>query len=583
MSNIYINFGNGTSTGYYAVPLFAINTAYVSTSNGGRGDYVRQLATPALTLERVFRCTTSGTSAATEPAWTMTKNGTTTSGTAVFTECTGQEADQVSGTWKAPHALLQNAMTATWGVAGDTFFVGDNHAQTQGSALTLASPGTAAAPCGIYCVNATGSVPPVSADLRTTATITTTGAFGINTSGHLRMNGITLSAGTGASGAAINLCSGGGNQFYRNCAMRHGTTNAGGNLLVIGNFSSSAARIEWNNTTYQPNGVDAAINVPAASFIWRNTSAAIAGSFALTPLFVDTQARLGNALLEGIDLSAFGSGKTIVAAQGGPTKFIIKDCKIGSGVTVAATPTFPGAEIHILRSDSSGTNYRSDKYSYQGTQVVETTIVRTGGASDGTTGISWNITTNANNKWLMPYEANPSVLWNGVIGNDVTITLEGVWNAAALPNNDDIWFDAEYLGSFGSPLGSFKTCGKTDGLATGAALTASTQAWDSGVTARANATTYAIGNARKVASNPGRVWFCTTAGTSASSEPAGYASGVDGGSVTDGSAVFRAAVRFSMSAVLTSPTPAQAGPVTVYLKAGKASATFFVDPAPTLS
>src|SRR6266404_558133 len=104
MANWYIG-----SVEWTAVAAWAALTAYVSTSNGGRGDYVRQLAAPSTGNERVFRCTTSGTSLASEPSCTLTKNATTTETAGpVWTECTGQEADQVAGTWKAPHARLQN-------------------------------------------------------------------------------------------------------------------------------------------------------------------------------------------------------------------------------------------------------------------------------------------------------------------------------------------------------------------------------------------------------------------------------------------------------------------------------------------
>src|SRR3990167_8483049 len=166
MANIYVG-----SVQYTAVAQWAALTAYVSTSNGGRGDYVRQLAAPAAGSERVFRCTTSGTSLAAEPTWTTTKNGTTTEAAGpVWTECTGQEADQVSGTWKAPHARLANAVASTWGAAGDTFYVADDHTYTYGANTTLTFPGTAASPNKLLCVRVTGgTVPPVSADLKVVA------------------------------------------------------------------------------------------------------------------------------------------------------------------------------------------------------------------------------------------------------------------------------------------------------------------------------------------------------------------------------------------------------------------------------
>ena len=68
-------------------------------------------------------------------------------------------------------------------------------------------------------------------------------------------------------------------------------------------------------------------------------------------------------------------------------------------------------------------------------------------------------------------------------------------------------------------------------------------------------------------------------GNSASSEPAGYASAVDGGTVSDGNATFRALVRFKVSVSLPN---AQIGVADVALKMGKASANYWIDFVPVL-
>jgi hypothetical protein len=469
--------------------------------------------------------------------------------------------------WANAYTTLAAAFTAK--AAGDVFYVSDDHAETQASAMTLVSPGTAANPCFVYCVNHAGTVPPVSADLRTTATVTTTGAFGIviGATGTTYYYGITFQAGTGATNAFFSVTSTGHTNF-KSCQLAKLGTNASTNSINIG----GSAFCVMENTTVKFGSTGDGIRANAR-LIWKDTASAISGATLPTTLF--TASSVGQiATVEGVDLSALGSGKTLVASAALVSLLVLKDCKLGASVTVAATPTNLGGRVIVSRADSSGTNYIEQLYDYAGTQTDETVIIRTSGASDGTTAKSRKIVTTANSKWQFPFEATPIAIWQDST-SAATATLEGVWNAAALPNNDEIWFDVEYLGAAGNPQGSFATGTKADGLASGSALTASTVAWDSLVTARANTTAYSLADVRKVASNPGRIFFCTTAGTSNGSEPVGYASAVDGGSVTDGSAVFRAGVRFKQT---ISFTAAQKGLVYAYVKAAKVSSTFYIDP-----
>jgi len=227
--------------------------------------------------------------------------------------------------------------------------------------------------------------------------------------------------------------------------------------------------------------------------------------------------------MEGVDLSALGSGKTITAsnATGGSMPTYLIDCKINASVTIAATPSNVwSSRVDAIRCDSGATNYHQRRYWYEGTLQEETTIVRTGGATDGTTPISWKIVTTANSKWVMPFEAFPISIWNSRTSASLTVTVYGIWGGGAVPNNDDIWFVVEYLGSTGAPLASFATTTKSNNLATGTALASDTSTW--------------------------------------------------GGSTTK----FKMAVTF---------TPQLTGYLRVYVKAAKASSTFYIDPLPVLS
>lgn len=420
--------------------------------------------------------------------------------------------------WANAYTTLAAACTAK--VAGDTFWVAHNHGETQASAMVITSPGTEIAPCRIYCVNSAGSVPPASADFRTTATISTTGANSMTLAGSVfECRGIKFSAGSAAFAASLAVNQTIGRSWKCiDCAFilnntspssRIGAPQTGGpNVLV------------WENTTVQFGDVGQRINVNGR-FIWRNTASAIVGSVPTSLMAANSSA--GSIAVEGVDFSAAGAGKTLLLSSStGPTIAVLKDCKLGASVTVSDNNVNgPGSTEHVLiRCDSGDTNYRTEKYTYTGTQTVETTIVRSGGASDGTTLISWKIVTTAGSFWEFPFECLPISIWNETIGSLVTVTIQGIWDAAAVPNNDEIWIDVGYFGTSGFPISSLVTSSKANGLASGSAIPAGSGSW--------------------------------------------------GGSTT----------KFAMSA---SFTPREIGPITIYVRAAKVSSTFYVDPKVVVS
>src|SRR5258708_39638600 len=100
--------------------------------------------------------------------------------------------------WANAYATLTLALSGK--AAGDVFYIAHDHAESTATAVTLTSPGTNANPCYFYCVNSAGSVPPASADLRTTATVTTTGNNNLTLAGTWgEIYGIIFTAGSGGT------------------------------------------------------------------------------------------------------------------------------------------------------------------------------------------------------------------------------------------------------------------------------------------------------------------------------------------------------------------------------------------------
>ena len=395
-------------------------------------------------------------------------------------------AGSANGTsWVNAYTTLTAAFSGH--AAGDTYYVAHDHAESTAAAVTLTSSGSVANPTRVICCNRAGSVPPVSADRRATATVTTTGANGISFASFTHYDGIIFSAGTGASPPGSLILGTAANQGLRfdNCSLRLGTTSASTQILVGGSAGSlGATYVELNNTT-----VSFAI---AGQFIqvvnvlkWRNTPSALLGTMP-TILIAALGGRGTLVECAGVDFSAAGSGTTIVGANGSTSQaatFNFTDCKLNASVAKSSVPTGHGTcDVDFIRSGSSGVNYAVYRQRISGALDYETTIVRTGGASDGTTPIAWKVVTTANCSYSLPFECPPIAIWNDTTGSAKTATVEGIWGGGAVPNDDDIWLDVEYLGDASSPQGSFVNDGKADLLTTAAGQTSSSATWGGSTT-----------------------------------------------------------------------------------------------------
>lgn len=593
----YVNYGDGSAgagkKSYYDVAQWAATNAYAAAA------LIRQLTTPAVGSERVFVCIVAGTSLGTEPAsWTTTRGGKTVEAAGpTWQECTGVAAlngdathtatwtitatppGGVKGTavtlgqvikrdngvsyqicttagtagsgsepafsdtagvttsdntvtwtslgvvgnftgWQAPHARVANILSTNWGQAGNDVFAADNHGETRATALAWAGAGTYANPIWIWCVDRNGSIPPVAADLRTTATVTTTGASNMALTGAWIANGFIFSCGSGAVSAGITL--GGTLNLLKNCALRKAGTTGGAAITLSGPYC------ELDNVTMQFGSTgDSYRTLQVGTVRWKNTPLAITGATFPTSFHRPAQSTLVETI--GVDFSALGSGTTLVDGFNGGGSGITRyrDCKLGANVTLGSNSTQvqPGSRIECIRCDSGATSYRNEVYDYSGTQTTETTIVRTNGALDGATPISWKIVATSTNIWATPFVSLPITIQNTTLAAISTLTFYGTTTGGGVPNNDDIWVEVEYLGSASSPQGSFISTTKTSRLA--ASVTTNNSA-------------------------DGSTWGGAGAGN-------------------------------GFKIVVPSFTPAMAGPINITIRVAKASATYYIDPRPSIS
>ncbi len=455
------------SVEWTAVTPWAALTAY------SIGDLRRQLAAPAVGSERVWRVTTAGTSLAAEPTWTTTKGSTTTEVAGpVWTEVTGDSTYN----WTAPHARLVNAFA--WATAGDDVYLSEDHAETQASLMTCTSPGTEASPCRIICVNHSGTVPPVSTDLRTTATISTTGNSTLTLSGTAYYEGITFTASATTGTANLVVCqTSNRGMTLKNCKLALGG-NVTTNRLFFGGSAGQGNYVRLFNTTLSFAAVEQGVSI-RSRFVWENTASAILGTVPTT-LFVFVSAMGGSVTLNGVDLSASGAGVNLfdISVAGLSVRADLTDCKLGSSVTICTgTPSGLGyCVVRLVNCDSADTNYRYYKESYEGSISQETTIIRSGGATNGTTPISFKMISLANTRFYSPLYSHWMLFWNNSAGSK-TVTIPVLTDNVTLKDTE-AWVEVEYLGTSGFPLGLFSSDAAADVLNAGANQTTdATSTW----------------------------------------------------------------------------------------------------------
>jgi hypothetical protein len=456
-------------TGCSAMNGDLVNTPnWTNASLGSKGITLGQVV--ADTAGANFHvCYTTGTTAAAEPAWNTAAGGLTTSGSAQFL-CLGPVSSFAA--WGAPHARLQNASAATWGVGGNDIFAADNSAEVLNpAAAVFFSLGTTTTPCRYLSVDHTAALPaPLKAGASFTTAATASGAISV-------ANGVSLSQywfgftfiATAATAVFLITVGGGTGAALRmdNCAFVLTSTVAGPGL-GIGSAGQAVGVFELNNCTFNFSAAGTNIQWGGGLVTWRNTpDPCFTGPVAPTTAFRINALTGTNLLLEGVDLTSIGGGTLLSNATGGGP-VTIKNCKLHTGSLIAAAASTEAAILlDVVNCDSGGAVYRNERHGMLGDLTTATAVVRTGGATDGTTPVSHLLAASTFARQTKPFVGLPLVIWNDVVGTPRTLTLYGAINgSAALPFNNQFWFEAEYMGDTGSPLASLVSTGLANVLAT---------------------------------------------------------------------------------------------------------------------
>ena len=387
----------------------------------------------------------------------------------------GNNADS-GATWAL--AKLDGGGAAAIDAAGDTIYFSQNHAESTAAAISWSWAGTDAAPTRVLCGN-DGAEPPTA--LATTGTVTTTGdASSIAISavaGTAYVYGLTFIAcvGSAAAGGVISLVAASGRITTEKCSFQIGTSNSSGSVMVAP-VSTNTTNTHIIDCTFKFNNAGHSIIVRQGNIHIKGGSFLAGG---VSPTNVFGASNSGSLLVEDFDLSNLDAAVNLFQTAS-DMNCTIRNCKLPaswSGALSSGTFTRTSGRHVLNNTDSSGTNYRLWVKDFLGDITHETTVIRTGGANDGTTGIAWKFVSTANPSWHHPFVSTEIVQWNSTTGASKTATVEIVHDSVTNLKDSEVWLEVQYLSASGTPLGTFINDGSADILATGADQTASTATW----------------------------------------------------------------------------------------------------------
>ena len=297
---------DGTATWQECTGASAVNGDLTNTAN-----WTTAKATGVPTLGAIIQrnsgasyqiCSTAGTLGASEPAFSNTAGATTTEGTTTWTSL-GVVGNFTGG--QAPFARLASACASTWFVAGNTIYVGDNHAESQTTAITI-NPAGSNVPSKILCHDHSGSYPPASGNLTTGATLaTTTGAVAISYTGtgSVYFYGLTFKGGLGASTGASNILlqpAPAAFSYFDNCSFWISNSSLSAAQIELCGIGNTASTIVLNNTTVKFGAAANFVSPGSGIIIWQNTG----------PVLVSGSAGTAQAKKEALEAVGVKVGKT---------------------------------------------------------------------------------------------------------------------------------------------------------------------------------------------------------------------------------------------------------------------------------
>lgn len=368
----------------------------------------------------------------------------------------GDNADNGS-TWELAKATLAGALASAF--AGDTIYVSQVHAESTAAAVTLTSPGTAASPCKIICINDSTGV------LADTAIVNTNGNYPISFAGFAYCYGIQFIAGSGGVSSSANISFTSTNAWgwtLKKCLLHINSTSVSPDLIIgAGASGGDDQYLKLIDTDIR---LSTGIQSIFYKCLWEWYGGSViydeqpsTGVFLPSPI-----SYYGHAFIYGVDLSSAGSGPIVNISQASQGSAHLSNCKMGTSlVETTGNIVGPGginAYFYNCDSGDPSSGPRSSAYTYQGSVKTDTARYRTDGASDGT---SYSLMMTANTigvSFISPLITKPIPKAIDTVGSEITVTAHIAMEEGATPlTESQCWMEVEYMGTSGSTLTSFAT------------------------------------------------------------------------------------------------------------------------------
>ena len=355
-------------------------------------------------------------------------------------------------------------------LAGEDIYIAADHSEDPGANITYTFPGTAAAPNRVISATLSG---PTYNKADNVQVDNSTGNFDILIQGHVKLYGVSLKVGDDFS------CKGNDQSILLDdCVIELTRTNSG---VFFSGDANGQNILELKNTdvNFSGGGTGSVFSVADSGiFLWNGGLLSIGGTPG-TQLFNGADETL-HISVAGVDLSA-ETNNLIDVSDLADIIAEFHHCKLASSVSLTnGTINSVGTKILMSGCDDTTGNdlHRFEYIDYYGSIVHDDAIfVTTGGASEGTTPISWKMVTTANAKeFSEPLISPPIVVWVDGTGSK-TFTVQCLWDSVTDIQNDEIWLEIEFLEASADTDSAFANDGLADILASPADQTTNATAW----------------------------------------------------------------------------------------------------------